>query len=1088
MARELTTVGGSADETLVIDDLLDRAVDAINHGHFEIARQLAQEVLATDGGNDDAEVILANRPDDGTGELRRPTIMFCDLVGSTALSTRHDPEMYRRVVGRYKSVCRTIIEGTYDGQIVSIKGDGLLALFGYPSGHDDDARRAVHAGLDIVDAMHELSAHTEREIGESLSARVGLHKGLVYIDHDEDEVYGLAANVAARIHELAEPGTVVVSGSVVPLLGQRFDTIARDPRTVKGIDTPLPSWQVCGERRLPTFRGEGRLLTGRQDELERVRSAWAARPGAVLLTGEAGIGKSYLVGAAARELADSGVKVIAVQGSSVHSSVPLHAVRTLLEEQCRIGRGVGAAERLGLLRRHLNHEHLDDALLPSLAAVLGLDPSAGYSALESDGRKLHEQVMSAVADYLHAMIAGPAVLLVVEDAHWLDEHTAQLMATITHHRPDGTLVLMTSRRPSPPPGCIADVVEVGPIAEATALELIVALDPDGITVPNRDAILSRGDGVPLYIEELVRAALDAAIDRTAHGVAGAAATTSGVPDVLYEPLLARLDAVAGAAAVAGTAAVIGSSFDRRVLADVLDIDAGEQQAGLDALVAGGIIELSMPGDDDRFRFRHELLRDVAYELQPASVRQSLHGRVADALERWFAASGSADWLALAHHNEMAKRPGQAIDCYERSADEARRLGSLAVTTDRLSRAIGLVGDLPDGRARTGREINLRLARAFVAASTEGNASATVANDYARCLQLTIGDCSADDIWRALIPMWGYYTSRGDLAHADEVLTALRAVVVQSDDWTLVENTAGFAMLDWFCGRFTEAREPLETAVRGARSRGPDDRSWYMPNDPRTSIQTHLGLARFAAGDLQGAAHAFAASTELCSALSYPQDSYSLAYNLAYASWTLMHLGEFGESASTIATTLQLAEEHGFDFWTIAGGTQRIATEVYRAGWDDCADAGACADWAAQLGGLVALWQMVGVRLFLPSILTTQALAHLGAGDRVECRRSLDAAEAVATETGAHFCDAETMRVRALAADEPNDAAALLDRAAATAARQGMVPFQLRIAIEKHRLDARRGRVGLDAALALFVDGSSCALLDRARDLAAASLA
>jgi hypothetical protein len=260
----------------------------------------------------------------------------------------------------------------------------------------------------------------------------------------------------------------------------------------------------------------------------------------------------------------------------------------------------------------------------------------------------------------------------------------------------------------------------------------------------------------------------------------------------------------------------------------------------------------------------------------------------------------------------------------------------------------------------------------------------------------------------------------------------------------------------------------------------------MPNDPLTSIHTHLGLARFAGGDVQGAARAFAASTELCSALPYPQGSYSLAYDLAYASWTLMHLGEFDESASTIATMVQLAEEHGFDFWAIAGGTQRIATEVYRAGWDDCADASACADWAAQLGGHVALWQMVGVRLFLPSVLTTQALAHLVAGDRVECRRSLDAAEAVATDTGAHFCDAETMRVRALAADTPNDAAALLDQATATAASQGMVPFQLRIAIDRHRLDPGRGRVAVEEALARFVDGGSCALLDRARDLAAAS--
>jgi class 3 adenylate cyclase len=1067
---------GAASE---IDLLLDRAVEAINRGQHDVAHRLAREVLST-GGNQDAETILASRPHH-SGELRRPTIMFCDLVGSTALSTRHEPEVYREVIGRYKSACRKIIEQAYGGQIVSIKGDGLLALFGYPAAHEDDARRAVLAALDIADAMHELSAQTERELGEMVSTRVGLHRGLVYIDHDEGEVYGLAANLAARIHELAEPGTIVVSATVAALLGERFDAVQHEPRKVKGIDAPVVTWEVRGERQTPAFRGHGRKLTARGPQLEALRAAWRARPGAVLLSGETGIGKSYLAGAFAREIAQTGARVFAVQGSAMHVSMPLHPIRVLLEQRCRIGRRVGVDDRLGLLRRHLTAERLDnEVLLPSLAEVLGLDPVAGYDRLESDGRKRRQQVMAAVSDYLLSAVEGEDVLLVVEDAQWLDEATAELLATVIARRPDRLLVVITSRLPAPPPGCAASVLAVEPIGQDAALELIDALDPEGITVPFRAEILARGDGVPLYIEELVRAAVDAALSVDSGSESRSSGPASSVPDVLYQPLLARLDSIPGATEVAGAAAVIGLVFERHLLEELL---GGEHGAVLDALIDDGVIERV---DDERFGFRHDLLRGVAYDLHPPSARRELHGRVADELERRYADTGVADAPALARHYELAGRPQQAIGWYERSADEARRLGALTETTATLTQAIALIDRLPESSARVSREVGLRLARAFVAVSTEGNASTGAAADYARCLELTLGDCSADDVGRALVPMWGYYATRGDLAHAYEVSAALRTVIADSDEWTTVENDASFAMLDWFSGRFAAARPPLEHSVGASRPRGPDDRSWYLPNDPQTAIETHLGLARFATGDVRGAQLAFAGSAQSAQLLPYPQGPYSQAYNQAYSSWAAMHLGDFDTAATTIAATLSLADTHGFDFWTIAASTQQVATEVYRSWWDGGGDAGRFAGWAAQLGALAGLWRMVGVVLFLPSVLATKALAHLGAGQHEECAATLAEADRLVEQTGAHFCDAEMMRVRALAAGEPDDSLRLLDAATAIAADQGMVPFELRIALDRHGLDPAGGARAIECALAKFADGGLCPLLDRARRLAASN--
>ena len=285
-----------------IDELLDRAIEAVNRGDFETAHRLAGQVLQSDSTNADAGDLLAADAT-STGELRRVTIMFCDLVGSTALSSRHDPEVYRRIVGRYKETCRHIVEDVYGGRITTITGDGLLILFGFPAVHEDDAHRAVLAGLDIVAAMGQLSARAEREVGESLAARVAVHRGVVYVDIAEQDIYGLAANVAARLHELAAPGSVVVSEAIVQLEGQRFVTEANEPRMVKGIEEPLTSFTVTAERSGSRSEHWSTPLIGRDEQLETLRAAWADRPGAVLVRGDAGIGKSRVAAALATEVA-----------------------------------------------------------------------------------------------------------------------------------------------------------------------------------------------------------------------------------------------------------------------------------------------------------------------------------------------------------------------------------------------------------------------------------------------------------------------------------------------------------------------------------------------------------------------------------------------------------------------------------------------------------------------------------------------------------------------------------------------------------------------------------------------------------------
>ena len=266
-------------ESASIDELVDRAVSAINRGDRAAATTLAGEVLALDRDNTDAEDLLAAPVD--AGEIRRLTILFADLVDSTVLSTRVEPETYRLMVGRYRDQVRRAVE-RFEGHIASAKGDGLLAVFGYPVAHEDDARRAVQAGLEITREVVRLSEQTQQRFGHGIAVRVGVHRGLVYLDTAQDDVYGLAANLTARVSGLAAPNTVAISGAVEPLVRKDFELEQSPAAAVKGIDGLVVHYQIAGER-LATAQARGPLV-GRDRELARIQKSWARAQAGTLTT------------------------------------------------------------------------------------------------------------------------------------------------------------------------------------------------------------------------------------------------------------------------------------------------------------------------------------------------------------------------------------------------------------------------------------------------------------------------------------------------------------------------------------------------------------------------------------------------------------------------------------------------------------------------------------------------------------------------------------------------------------------------------------------------------------------------------------
>jgi class 3 adenylate cyclase len=378
------------------------------------------------------------------------------VVDSTVLSTRVEPEIYRLVVGRYRDIVSRTVD-RYEGHIGSTKGDGLLAVFGHPTAHENDVRRAVHAGLEITREVTRFSEQTQHSFGIEIAVRVGVHRGLVYLDRAQDDVYGLAANLAARLSGLATPNSVVVSNPVAALVRNDFELEERPAAPVKGVAELIAHHRVDSERveRPGVVHGP---LVGRRRELAQLQTDWAgAQTGTLttaglLFSGEPGVGKSRLAAEAADLVRRSGAVVLELAGSPFHTHVGLHPVRALLERRCGIGRRTDGTERLRLLLAEITARGLDPTTaVPGLAPVLGIEPKHGYEPVQAEGRRLEQLIASTVRSYLAACLSNAPALLVAEDLQWFDPSTLEVIETMLGAGEGRLLVVLTSRDGKSPP-------------------------------------------------------------------------------------------------------------------------------------------------------------------------------------------------------------------------------------------------------------------------------------------------------------------------------------------------------------------------------------------------------------------------------------------------------------------------------------------------------------------------------------------------------------------------------------------------------------------------------------------------------------
>jgi class 3 adenylate cyclase len=806
-------------------------------------------------------------------ERRHMTVMFCDLVDSTALTAQLDPEDMGDLLRVFQGAVATAV-ARFDGHVAKWLGDGASIYFGYPRAHEDDAERAARTGLALIEALDEY----RREHGVALEVRIGISSGLVVVgeligegEARERGVVGDTPNLAARMQALAEPGNVVVSESTRRLLGKTFELRALGPQELKGFKVPVAAWSIVREienvSRFEASRSETLTpFVGREYEvallIERWRKATQSEGQVALLSGEAGIGKSRTLAALRERIAGERHLVLRYQCSPHHVNDAFHPVVGQIWRGAGFVSGEPAAARLEKLEAMIAETDCERSeIAPYLASLLAIPTDGRYPALDMAPNEVKERTIAALIALVVELAKVAPLLMLVEDAHWIDPTSLDLLGRLVERVERLPVLIVATFRPefaAPWVGrAHVTAVSLGRFGRSQAVTMIDRIT-SGRALPAEvlDQIVAKTDGVPLFVEELTKSVLESGLLRQQNGsyVLAAALTPLAIPSTLHDSLTARLDRLSPIKEIAQIGAVIGREFPHGLLEAVAPIKGQALQGALRQLMESELIYPRGEAPMVSYIFKHALVQDAAYGSLLRSRRQRIHADIAQALKQRFADEAYPPAI-IAHHFTEAGLAESAVPCWLAAAEQALAQSAPTEAERHAGAGLALIPRVRDGPQRDALELALLVARANAMvplrsiSAPETFAALTAAK---RLLDRGIGS----DLQRAsiLFGLCSATTLRAQMEPALDLARQIIEVAERQHDPTY--QLVAYRMLgtnQFYAGH---NREALESLQKGKQYRDPGRQralSYRFGWDPSLAVLCFEVLVRLSLGLLDSAA-------------------------------------------------------------------------------------------------------------------------------------------------------------------------------------------------------------------------------------------
>jgi class 3 adenylate cyclase/predicted ATPase len=1048
--------------SLTAEDLKDIGVTLVGHRRRLLNAIVSLRAEAGAAAGDESRDV----PVPINAERRPLTVMFCDLVGSTALSARLDPEDLRDVIGAYHRAIAEIVAGS-DGFVSRYMGDGVLVYFGYPQAHEDDAERAVRAALGAIEAVGRLDVK-----GVKLQARVGIATGLVVVGDlvgagsaQEQTVVGETPNLAARLQALAEPDTVVITAGTRRLIGNLFECRDLGTVEVKGIDALVPAWQVLHpgvvESRFEALRGSTLSpLIGRDKELDLLSHRWArAKAGqgqVVLVSGETGLGKSRITAALVERLRSEPHLRLRYFCSPHRQDSALYPFTDQLSRAAGFARDDPPASRLAKLESLMTPAAPPEEDVAFLVDLMSLPASKRHPLPNLSPQRKKERTLKALLRQLEGLVGQMPAVMIFEDAHWSDPTSRELLdLAVERVRGLPVLLIVTFRPEFQPPWVGQPQVSMLALHRLDRRDRIALAThiAGGRTLPAEviDQIVERTDGVPLFVEELTKSVLESGLLRaeTDRYVLDGALPPMAVPTTLHASLLARLDRLASVRLVAQIGAAIGREFSYSLLRTVSRLSEDELRSALDRLVKSELIfERGTPADAV-YAFKHALVQDAAHGSLLRSTRQQLHARIAGALETHSPELMNTAPELFAQHYAEAGLAEKSVFYWGEAGRRSAARSAMAEAAAQFEKGLEQLALLPDNRERQQRQLEFLSALGAVLQTVRGLSAPETGRAFIRAGELWAKLDYPSEFLQVPFGQSLYHLYRGEFNEAqrlDESLLQLSRQRRDTGGLVLGHYSSGRNLM--LAGRFAPSRTHLEEVLVLYEPAAHQSLYRQAGLAPHVTAHGFLGFSLFCLGHPDQALVQGAAAIGEARKLNHPP---SLASSLALRGGPLSFVGYDAPLEEVADQLLAVAAELGFPLWRAVG-------TIYH-GWVTVKK-GAVGEGTDLLRGGTDAYRATGSGAWVPYFNGLLAASSEIAGKIEEAMALLVEAEDIVERTGERWFAAELSRRKGellLRQGHTRTAERMFRNALETASKQDAKMWELRAAASLARLYRDHGK-------------------------------